>query len=211
MVRKKLNIIPAKEWESMAGDIVEIINNGGIAVFPTETVYGCGSTADDIGVEKLSSLKGRAKGKPFQVLISDRTALEKWGAKTSEAAMKLMDRFWPGAMTLVLEVDPAKAPARLAPKGKVGFRMPDHGMCLDLIRRCGGAIAATSANPSGKPVAKTCREAANYFQGQLDALIDGGALPDDSPSTVVSVNGDLATILREGVIPEKDIINAIDD
>ncbi len=210
MARKQINIIPAEDWNENAGAIVDIIDNCGIVVFPTETVYGCGSKVDNRGVENLAGLKGRAKGKPFQVLISDKKILAEWGAEPSTGAIKLMEKFWPGPMTLVLEIAPARVPEKLAPAGKVGFRMPDHKLCLDLVHRCGGVIVATSANPSGKPVAKTCREAVHYFQGQIDALIDGGTLSCASPSTVVSVNGDLVTVIREGMIPEKDILDTID-
>ena len=204
------SIIPEAEWEVRADEVVEVIMTGGVALFPTDTVYGCGAVATDAGAEKLAALKGRAEGKPFQVLISTIKALDKWDTTVGPAARKLIDAFWPGPMTLVLPVDTTPAPRMLAPAGSIGFRMPDHELCLDLISRCGGIIAATSANPSGRRVARTCHEAIQYFNGQIDILIDGGTLSGSSPSTVVSVRNELVTVLREGVISEEDILQVVD-
>jgi L-threonylcarbamoyladenylate synthase len=185
-----------------ADEIVAKVLGGGIILIPTETVYGLAALPNENGVQLLIDLKLRPKGKPFQLLVSDLDKLHKYGVQPSPLAMKVMERFWPGPLTIVLDVTPGLFPFGLAPSGNVGFRMPAHGLCLDLIRRCGGALAASSANIAGNPEPRTCPEALRQFSGRLDASIDSGPTGDSLPSTVVSIrNGDI-TVIRKGAVSE---------
>ncbi|MFA6448960.1 MAG: L-threonylcarbamoyladenylate synthase [bacterium] len=202
MPRKSSINITTNDWESRADEIAAKIIAGGIVLFPTETVYGLGALPNENGVQLLIDLKLRPKGKPFQLLISDLDKLGKYGVNPSPLAMKVMETFWPGPLTIVLDVTPGLFPFGLAPSGNVGFRMPAHGLCLDLVRRCGGALAASSANVTGNPEPRTCSEALRQFSGRLDASIDGGPTGDSLHSTVISVrNGDI-TVIRKGAVSE---------
>jgi L-threonylcarbamoyladenylate synthase len=202
MPRKTALHINADDWQARADEVVAKVLAGGIILIPTETVYGLAALPNENGVQLLVDLKLRPKGKPFQLLISDLAMLEKYGAKPSPLALLVMEKFWPGPLTIVLDVPQGMFPFGLAPSGNAGFRMPAHGLCLDLVGRCGGALAASSANVAGNPEPRTCAEALRQFSGRLDAAVDGGPTGDSLPSTVISIrNGDL-TIIRKGAVSE---------
>jgi L-threonylcarbamoyladenylate synthase len=203
MPSKRTLSITAAEWPDRANEVIERILIGGVALFPTETVYGLGALPNENGVQKMISLKMRPKGKPFQLLISDLGALDKCGAVVSPLAEKVMENFWPGPLTIVLDVTEGLFPFGLAPQQNVGFRMPAHELCRDLVRRCGGTLAASSANVAGQPEPRTCQDAMRQFAiGRLDAAVDGGPTGDSLPSTVISVrNGDI-TVIRKGAVAE---------
>lgn len=203
-------IAPASEWEHNAEEIAMRARAGEIILFPTETVYGVGTCASPMGAEKLAALKGRPRGKPFQVMVADLSTVERFGAEVGPKAKILMEKFWPGGLTLVLKIDPSKAAREIAPNGTIGFRMPNHEICLDLIRRVGGVMLATSANFSGGPEAATCLEAVRFFQNSLYAAVDAGPATGTKPSTVVSVKENVVTVLREGAIPAADINAAVE-
>ncbi|HOO55640.1 MAG TPA: L-threonylcarbamoyladenylate synthase [bacterium] len=200
MERKTTLIIKAGQWPDESDKFAEKVQTGGIIIFPTETVYGIGAMPEQTGVEKLTELKARPQTKPLQLLISDREMLEKFGAKISPLANKIMDKLWPGPLTLVLDVEGAEIPDAIGKFGNIGFRMPDHPVCLDMIRRCGGAIAASSANPSNQQPTRSCSEALRMFPGRIDAAIDAGTLPEALASTVASVRNGNIIIIRKGAV-----------
>jgi L-threonylcarbamoyladenylate synthase len=180
--------------------------SGGIALFPTETVYGVGALPTEEGVRKLVEAKQRPPGKAFQLLISDIKALDTYGAVVSPLARKVIEKFWPGPLTLVLDVEREDIPPALG-RGNIGFRMPAQEVCMDLVRRCGGALAASSANLSQQPAAKSCAEAQRIFPGKIDAAIDAGELGEALASTVASVrNGDIV-VIRKGAVNESLLID----
>ncbi len=207
MSSKRTLSITAAEWPERHAEIVERILAGGVVLLPTETVYGLGALPNEIGLQKMIELKMRPKGKPFQLLISEIEELEKFGAVVSPLARKVMETFWPGPLTIVLDVPEGSFPAGLAPQNNVGFRMPAHELCRDLVRKCGGALAASSANVAGQPEPRTCQDGQRQFAiGSLDAVIDGGPTGDSLPSTVISVrNGDI-TVIRRGAVSENDLL-----
>ncbi len=116
--------------------------------------------------------------------------------------MEVMKAFWPGPLTIVLDVPAGLFPYGLAPAENVGFRMPGHDLCRELVGRCGGALTASSANINGHPEPRTCPDALRQFPGKLDASIDTGPTGDSLSSTVISVrNGDI-TVIRKGAVNE---------
>jgi len=127
----------------------------------------------------------------------------------SAKAEKLAKTFWPGPLTLVLDVEPGSLPEPVIKGGNVGFRLPAHELCRDLIRRCGGSLAATSANPSGMPEARSCAESLRFFPGKINVAIDSGVIPESLPSTVAAVSHDDVVILRKGAISEKLLFDAL--
>jgi len=167
------------------------LRRGGIVAFPTETVYGLAvRMGDPAAAARLRRLKGRQPGKPLQVLVSSwRRALDLCG-RPGPLARRLMERFWPGPLTLVVR----------ARNGRwVGLRMPDHPVALSLVRRAGGAVRATSANLSGRPPARSAAQVRWTFGDRL-TLVEGGPRPMGKPSTVVRVRDDTWELLRAGAI-----------
>jgi L-threonylcarbamoyladenylate synthase len=211
MDKKKTLIVPIDIWHELADDAAARVREGGMVLFPTETVYGIGALPVEENLQKIIAMKLRPQGKAFQLLISSPEMLDEFGAVVSPLARKMIDIFWPGPLTLVLEVKSDRLPDALIHNGSTGFRMPAHDVCRDMILRCGGALAATSANLSDGPVAKSCVEALRTFAGKIDVAIDAGTLDESLPSTVASVrNGDII-VLRKGAINESLLIDVAEN
>ncbi len=185
----------------------DIIARGGVAVFPTDTVYGVGSLAgDEQAVARLYAAKGRDFSKAIPVLVNGLGAVEQVAnlarlpLPMRRVAALLMRQFWPGGLTIVL---PHKGglPERLTAGGDtIALRMPDHPLTLALIGQCGGALAATSANRSGNPSPTDAAAARADLDGLVDIIIDGGPTTAGIESTIITLAGDVPRIIREGAI-----------
>ena len=166
----------------------EVLNGGGVAVIPTDTVYGLAAhPAFPAAVDRLYTIKGRELKKPIALLASDIAAVERFGYPLTGRARELAERHWPGALTLVV--------------GKEGFRVPDHAETRELIAACGGVLRVTSANLSGRRPATDAPQALRDVGLSADLVVDDGLSPGGVPSTVVRVlpDGGLE-VLREGAI-----------
>ena len=185
----------------------QIIARGGIIAFRTDTFYGLGADPfNAIAVQKVKDLKGREENKPILVLISDVEQLGRLIENRSLAFDELARQFWPGALTIIGEAT-GRMPSELTAGTKtVGVRLPDDDRVRALVRACGGALTATSANPSGEPPARTAEDVAKYFREGVDVIVDGGAANTDRPSTVVDATGNELKVVREGVIGWSEII-----
>jgi len=187
-----------------------VIARGGIIAFRTDTFYGLG--ADPLNREavlKLKELKGREDHKPILVVISERDQLERFIVNRTPAFDVLAERFWPGPLTLIGKAAPGLPPELTAGTETVGVRMPDDDSVRALVRGCGGAVTATSANLSNQAPAKTAADARDYFGDLIDLIVDGGPARTDLPSTVVDVSNVEPQLVREGVIPWSDIQTAL--
>lgn len=193
----------------------EVIRNGGVIAFRTDTFYGLG--ADPLApdaVRKIRDLKGREDDKPILVLISDLSQLARFTIEASEANeateadsafQKAIELFWPGPLTLVTRAR-ADLPAELtAGTGTIGLRLPADERVRTLVRACGGALTATSANVSGQAPAVSAEEVRSYFAEGVDMIIDGGCVNSTEPSTVVDVTGAQPRVIRRGVIAEAEL------
>ena len=182
---------------------IDIIKEGGLIVFPTDTVYGIGCNPfDEKAVERLFQVKKRDKDKPIPILVSSRKKAEEI-AEFGNFAKKIARQHWPGALTLVL---PAKAnvPPMLRGRGdSVGIRIPNHPLALLLIRATGGYLTGTSANLSGKKPACTSEEAKKQLGGKVDMILDGGRCAIGVSSTVAEVTSNRPRILRQGTVKLK--------
>jgi L-threonylcarbamoyladenylate synthase len=190
--------------------ISDVIARGGIIAFRTDTFYGLG--ADPLNREavlKLKELKGREDHKPILVVISERDQLERFIVNRTPAFDVLAERFWPGPLTLIGKAAPGLPPELTAGAETVGVRMPDDDSVRALVRGCGGAVTATSANLSNQAPAKTAADARDYFGDLIDLIVDGGPARTDLPSTVVDVSNVEPQLVREGVIPWSDIQTAL--
>lgn len=189
---------------------VAALERGDVIVFPTETLYGLGADALNFSaVEKVFQLKGRDPNQPFPVLVSDRSMLESLVGQIVPLADKLMARFWPGPLTLVLPARPDIPKPLVNSTGGVGVRISSQPVAQELIKMLGRPITATSANPSGQPGARTVAQARAYFSGKIEIFIDGGSLTSKTGSTVAAVEGHKIKIIRAGEIARSELEKAL--
>ena len=187
---------------------IELLRKGGVIAFPTDTVYGLGADAFNAdAVERIYQIKNRPKYRQFPLLIADLGQLIVLADPVPEIAKFLARRFWPGALTLVLPKKDS-VPACLTPGLTIAARVPDHSVCLAIIRRLGNPIIGTSANISDQPAALTAREVEQQLGGRIDFIINGGKCPGGKESTVVDVTHEVPIILRHGIIHSDEIDKA---
>ncbi|MGH7389331.1 MAG: L-threonylcarbamoyladenylate synthase [Candidatus Rokuibacteriota bacterium] len=177
-----------------------VLEAGGLAAFPTETFYGLGASALDAdAVRRVFALKGRPESRPLLVLVDGVLAAERI-AEVPPHARALMERYWPGALTLVLRARPIVPDEVTAGTGTVGVRVPAHAVARGLARALGRPVTAPSANPTGAPPPTTADEVRRYFDGRLPLVLDGGPTPGGLPSTVLDVTVDPPRLLRAGAV-----------
>lgn len=192
------------------GEAASIIRRGGLVAVPTETVYGlAGNGLDEQAVAGIYEVKGRPAIKPLSLMVPDETAMELYCEDVPHQAHALAKRFWPGPLTIVLKAKKAVPPIVLAGGKTVGLRCPDHPMTLELLRECGLPLAAPSANPSGEASPKTAEQVLAYFDGKIDAVIDGGPCGIGKESTLIDMSVLPYKILRQGALPEETIREAL--
>jgi L-threonylcarbamoyladenylate synthase len=197
-----VKINPENPEPEKIDEAVAILKSGGVIAFPTETFYGLGADArDEAAVEKIFGIKGRDFKNPILVVIGDTRHLETFAGTISEEARRLMDRFWPGPLTIVFTASPAVSPKLTAGTGKIGIRLTSHPVAMEISRRLGGPLTATSANFSGAPECSSAAEVISQLEGKIDGVIDGGQTPGGKGSTIVDLAVTPGKILREGVIP----------
>jgi len=185
---------------------IEILKNGGVVAFPTDTVYGLGCDVFNVqAVERIYQLKRRSRHLPLPVLLADLTQLDDIVASVPETARYFMKRFWPGGLTLVLPKKDTLPDIITAGSKEVAVRIPDHVVPVSLIRGLGAPIIGTSANVSDMPSPLTAQEVEHQLDSQVDLIIDMGKCPGGLESTVVDVTGEMPVILRRGVISEEEI------
>jgi L-threonylcarbamoyladenylate synthase len=198
-------------------EMIASLRAGGTVIFPTDTLYGFGvDPRSEKGLDRLFAAKGRDRGKPIPLLLSDREQVGRWARHVPPAAARLMARFWPGALTLVLPADPGVPPAVTGGGDTVGLRVPDHPVPRALAALLSGAVTGTSANRSGNPGAwGSAEEIVREFTGVVDWVLWEGETPGNTRregagetpgSTVVRMVDDQPVLLREGVLPFRDII-----
>lgn len=179
----------------------QVLHRGGMVAFPTETVYGLGADAlDEKASAKIYAAKGRPSDNPLIVHISDIEQLDKLVCEIPDNAKKLMDAFWPGPMTLIFKKSGLVPDGTTGGLDTVAVRMPNHKVALELIRTSGVAIAAPSANTSGRPSPTTAAHVADDLSGKIDMIIDGGAVGIGIESTIVDVTSEIPMVLRPGYI-----------
>jgi L-threonylcarbamoyladenylate synthase len=179
------------------------VREGCTVVYPTDTVYGLGCDPyNDSAVESVLKIKGRDANKPMPLLCSSITYASKIG-KLDESTKKLAERFWPGALTIIVELADRKISHMVtAGMDTIGIRIPNHVCAVKLVDACGGVLVGTSANRSGSEPARTATKAME-IKG-FDVLIDAGKTPGIE-STVLKVSNAKVIIVREGRIKRKEI------
>ncbi|MBP5510651.1 MAG: Sua5/YciO/YrdC/YwlC family protein [Kiritimatiellae bacterium] len=178
------------QTEEAVKNAARILNAGGVAVIPTDTVYGIAAhPAHPEAIRRLQTIKGRPSGKPIALLVADMAAVRAFGAVFPPGAERLAERYWPGALTLVLPCG----------DGYEGFRVPDFPLTRRLLALCGGALRVTSANVSGGQPALSAAQSLRDVGLEADLVVDGGIAPGGTASTVVKFDpSGRYTVLREG-------------
>ena len=187
----------------------EIIREGGLVAFPTETVYGLG--ADALNAEasaKIYAAKGRPSDNPLIVHIHDVDQVYEIASEVPEAAKKVMEKFWPGPLTVILNKKSCVPDGTTGGLKTVAIRMPSHPLARDFIRESGRMIAAPSANTSGRPSPTLASHVYEDMQGRIPLILDGGAVGIGIESTIIDMSTDTPTILRPGYIT-KDMLEEV--
>jgi L-threonylcarbamoyladenylate synthase len=187
---------------------------GGLLAYPTETVYGLGSRPVEEDVAALARLKGRDAGKPFLLLVASWEMAERFGLVLGTDARALTDRFWPGPLTVVLPGAEGKLPNALrGPEGGIAVRWTSHAGMARLIAAVDMPLTSTSANRPGGPTAPGVGAIADTFPGPVRQgrllVLDGGALGNQPPSTVVDCTEPVPRLIREGAIPHAELRAAV--
>ncbi|MDO9556495.1 MAG: L-threonylcarbamoyladenylate synthase [Coriobacteriia bacterium] len=199
---KVIHIDPENPSAEAVNLAATVLRDGGIVVFPTETVYGIGASATScFGPQEIIDIKMRPKNKPLPWLVENENALETYGIDVPEYAHRLAHEFWPGPLTIVVKAAGVVAPEFTDDRGTVALRCPDHELVQELIRASGNAIITTSANTSGKPPAGAFTELEERIIASADLTLDGGETLHKTASTVVDCTGAEPVVTREGALP----------
>lgn len=182
----------------------EILKSGGLVAFPTETVYGLGGDAlMPEASKKIYAAKGRPSDNPLIVHIADIASVDDLAEEVPEKAKLLMEAFWPGPLTIILNKKEAVPKETTGGLNTVAIRMPSHPAAMELIKKSGVYIAAPSANTSGRPSPTMAEHVADDLSGRIEAIIDGGLVGIGIESTIVDMTGEIPTILRPGYITKR--------
>jgi L-threonylcarbamoyladenylate synthase len=184
----------------------QIILQGGLVAFPTETFYGlAGEAGNEAALEKIFRVKGREEGKPLLLLAADKSWLPGLVQEVPPLAERLIDGFWPGPLTLVFKASPQISPLLTANTGKIGIRVSSHSVARALVQAVGRPITGTSANLSGQPSTSSAQEVFQSLGKNLEAILDGGRTAGGRGSTVLDISGPSPRIIREGAITGKEL------
>lgn len=184
----------------------DLLRAGELVAFPTETVYGLGADASNpAAVAKIFATKGRPADHPLIVHIPDATHLERWARDIPQEARVLAEKFWPGALTLILKRQPGVPDAVTGGQDTVGLRVPDHPVALALLQAFDGGIAAPSANRFGKISPTTARHVQDDLGDAVPLVLDGGPCQVGIESTIIDLTGKRAVILRPGMVSAIEI------
>jgi L-threonylcarbamoyladenylate synthase len=190
---------PVQRAEGVA-TAVSAVRRGELVVLPTDTVYGLGADAfTPLAVDALLAAKGRGRDVPVPVLVGSWRALDGLTLVVPAAVRDLVEAFWPGGLTLVVEHAPSLAWDLGDTRGTVAVRMPLHPVALELLAET-GPMAVSSANRSGQHPATTAAEARDQLGDQVSVYLDGGPCGDPVPSTIVDVTGPVPLLLRPGAV-----------
>ena len=176
----------------------DVLRKGGLVAFPTETVYGLGAdSTNPEAIKRLNQVKGRPPEKPYSLNIYSPEQLRSYVTSVPPLAARLMERFWPGPLTIVIQGKDGKT---------FGFRLPDHPIAMAFLKACGVPVVAPSANKSGCAPPTDAHEVLSALDASFDCLLDGGPTRFGRESTVVEVIEGRLEIHREGAISRETIL-----
>jgi len=178
--------------------IVDVLKNGGIVVYPTDTYYGIGcDIMNKKAIEKIYQIKQRDKSKPFSFICSDLKNISRY-AKVSNYAYKTMKRLLPGPYTFILEGSKLVPKMMLTKRKTAGIRVPENPICLTLVKELGNPVITTSATMPDGTIFHDASLIHDYFGNRVDAVVDGSIVPG-SPSSVIMLIDDIPEVIRKGL------------
>ena len=193
-----IHINPENPQKRLISKVVEVLREGGIIAYPTDTFYGIGcDITSKKSVEKIYNMKQRDRAKPFSFICSDLKNISEY-AKVSNYAYKTMKRLLPGPYTFILEGSRPLPRIMVSKRKTAGIRVPDHRICIEIVRELGNPIISTSATSPDKTVFDDPSFIDDHYGHQIDLVIDGGPVPS-KPSSIISLIGDEPEIIREGL------------
>lgn len=191
-------------------EAVTYLKNGEIISFPTETYYGLGvDPFNSNAVKRLFLLKKRDKNKAILLLVADSSSISDLALYIPEIYYPLMQKFWPGPLTLLFPAGKNINPLLTGGTGNIGIRVSSHPVAKDLLKIWKRPLTATSANISGKQPASTAKMVNQYFTQSVSCILDGGKSSCTNPSTIVGVENNALTMIREGQIPFDKVVNSL--
>jgi protein-tyrosine phosphatase len=194
-----LRPVTPDQYSNIVEEAAEALRNGQIIGMPTETVYGLATNLDDDrAMQRLVRLKNRPRGKPFTIHLAERSEIFRYAPGTNRFSHNLIERYWPGPLTLIV-------PSLTG--GSIGLRVPGFQLTRDVICTAGVPVALPSANPAGVSPACTAAKLMEFYDGEIEMVLDAGKSKICEPSTVVRIEDDSFFVVRSGIITEEDIIN----
>ena len=182
-------------------DVVNTLNNDGIVVFPTETVYGiAGSSLSEVAIDKIYKAKNRPREKAINIMLADKKDINKYAVVKSKVEQNIIDTYMPGPITLILEKKEDFGKGFTLSDNTIGIRIPDNEIAQAILKRLEYPIIAPSANISGKESGVDAIEIKEDFYNTVDIIIDGGRIKDAGASTLVKVESERVVVLRAGKI-----------
>jgi L-threonylcarbamoyladenylate synthase len=206
----KIFHISEKLESASLDEAAKILSNGGTVAFPTETVYGLGANAlDEKAVMQIFKAKGRPADNPLIVHVASRDDCTALVREIPEKASLLMDKFWPGPLTIIMNRTDIVPDVTTGGLDTVAIRMPKNKIAIELIKRSGKPLAAPSANLSGKPSPTSAEHVIADLFGRIDAVVDGGDVVIGLESTVIDTTSEIPVILRPGKISKEELEDCI--
>jgi L-threonylcarbamoyladenylate synthase len=198
--------IDERNFREVIQKAAQVIHEGGVVAVPTESFYGLAVHAlDEKAIERLFAVKRRREDNPVLILIPSKEGLSSYVTEASEKTRKLMERFWPGGLTMVFFAGPILPRSLTAGTGKIGVRLSSHPVPTELARAVGAPITGTSANRSGRPSCSTAEEVMEALGEDIDLILDGGKTAGGKGSTVLDVTTDPPVVLREGIVSRNEL------
>lgn len=198
-------ILPTSDKKSI-DRAIELLKQGEVIAFPTDTVYGVGANGlNERAIEKLFEAKNRPRDKAIPFLLASEKDLAQVAREIPKDVELLARKFWPGALTLIVPAHCRVPKILIADGDSVAVRVPNHPIARALIQELGAPLAATSANISSQPDPQTASQVAAYMNERIPLILDGGATPGNIPSTVLDLTTEPPTIRRVGAIASAEI------
>lgn len=200
-------IDPVQPQDELIDEAVKVLRNGGLVVYPTRCLYGLGADATNpAAVARVFEAKGRPGNQPVSVICKTREMIEGIVAEVPPLATRIMNRFWPGSVTIVMTARDVLPSGLSAGSGKIGVRRAAHPVAKALAELMDRPITATSANRSGTPGCHRVEDLPQDVLAQVDLVLDAGELDTGVGSTVVDATGAEPVIVREGVVAGEEIL-----
>ena len=197
---------PGQALDKEVDSAVRLLRQGQVVAIPTDTLYGLAACAfDEAAVDRVFRLKGRPRGLALPLLLASANDVGRCAVDVPEVAWGLAERFWPGALTMVLKKADAVPAAVTGGKGTVALRVPDHQIPLAIVRELGAPVTGTSANRSGKLGLATAEEVRLEFGAQVALVVTSGGQPRGVASTVLDLSSERPRLLREGAVSRREI------